>query len=320
MKSVSSFVIACVLAWSATATAQSSKAAATIQFDTGRALLKQGKYEEACTAFEASQKLDPANGTLFNIAECSEHLGKLSTAWLAYRELGQSDTDAGRKLEAGRRAKLLLRRLPKLLVRIDDAPSGLVVEINDTDRTALLGIESPVDLGEYAIHATAPGYKPFDTTAAVTTEGKTVKVTIELEEKQDVANPRPQKKKKKKTLVEPSVEVSHRARNGVLVGIAGGVVLVTGGVFGLQARSKWSDAEVLCPDKMCSSSADKQLGDGLVDSARSDATKSTVLVLGGAAIVGVGIYLVVTKKPARSTTAMIAPARGGGAVVLGGRF
>ena len=309
MRAASSVVLVCVMAWSAIATAQNSKAAATIQFDKGRALLKQGKYREACTAFEASQKLDPANGTLFNIAECSEKLGKLSTAWLAYRELDQNDTNAARKAEAGRRAKKLLPRLPKLLVRIDDAPAGLQLQINDNDSTALLGIESPVDLGDYTIRATAPGYEAFETSV-------TVKVKLELEETRDVAAPKP----KNKEPSGPNAPVSHRTRNGVLVGVAGGVVLVAGGVFGLRASSKWSDAEALCPDSACTSPADKQAGDALVEAARSDATKSTLLVIGGAAIVGVGVYLVVTKKPARSTSAMIAPTQGGGALVLSGRF
>lgn len=317
MRAASSVVLVCVLAWSAIATAQNSKAAATIQFDKGRALLKQGKYQEACTAFEASQKLDPANGTLFNIAECSEKLGKLSTAWLAYRELGQNDTNTDRKAEAGRRAKKLVPRLPKLLVRIDDAPAGLQVQINDNDSTALLGIESPVDLGDYTIRATAPGYEDFETSVTVKTEGKTVKVKLELEEKQSVAAPKP---KKKQPATEPSAPVSHRTRNGVLVGVAGGVALVAGGVFGLRASSKWSDAEALCPDSACATPEDKRAGDELVDAARSDAKTSTLLVLGGAAIVGVGVYLVVTKKPARSTSAMIAPTQGGGAFVLSGRF
>src|SRR4051812_47371971 len=82
----SSAVLACLL-FAVPAHAQSPQAAAVVQFDKGRAALKANKFEEACKAFGESQKLDPANGTLFNLAECSEHIGKLATAWLAYREL-----------------------------------------------------------------------------------------------------------------------------------------------------------------------------------------------------------------------------------------
>jgi hypothetical protein len=313
----SSVLLACLL-FAAPAHAQSPQAAAVVQFDKGRALLKQNKFEEACKAFNESQKLDPANGTLFNIAECSEKIGKLATAWLAYRELAQTDTNAGRKSESTRRAKALEKRMPKLLVRIDDAPPGLVVTINDKDSTALLGNESPVDLGEYKIHATAPGYEPFDRTENIATEGKTVKVSLELDETPTAENPTP---KKKHRAPPPETPTSHRGRNGALLGVAGGAALVTGVIFGLKAKSNWSDAEDLCPDHTCTNPMTKMRGDDLVASARSDATKSTVLVILGAAIGGAGIYLIATKPNATSTTALrLLPHPTGGALVLDGRF
>ena len=119
-----------VLACTASAFAQNPEAAATAEFDRGRALMKQHKYKEACAAFEHSQKLDPQNGTLFNLADCNSHVGKIATAWLAYRDLGTSDTNPGRRGEAVRRAAELEKRLPKLLVLVGSAPPGLAVTIN----------------------------------------------------------------------------------------------------------------------------------------------------------------------------------------------
>src|SRR5258706_9611233 len=64
--------------------AQSASVQAQSLFDEGRALIKAGKVAEACTAFEGSQKLDPAVTTLLNLAECREQNRQLATAWGAF--------------------------------------------------------------------------------------------------------------------------------------------------------------------------------------------------------------------------------------------
>jgi len=70
-----SSVVAVLLA-SALAHAQpSTTATATVEFDRGRALLKERRYVEACAAFEHSLALDPQNGTRYNLAICDEKLG-----------------------------------------------------------------------------------------------------------------------------------------------------------------------------------------------------------------------------------------------------
>jgi len=327
----------------APAHAQSGQAAATTEFDRGRALMKQHKYKEACAAFENSQKIDAQNGTQFNLAECNARIGKLATAWLAYRELSQRDTNPGRKQEAGRRAKELEKRLPRLLLRLPSPPPGLAVTLNDNDATALVGIETPVDLGDYTIRATAPGYAPFETSASVTVEGKTVKVSLEMVKRKPrvdptvtQAEPAPSEpaprptpeppRPSKEPEPDPSEQVdepaptSHRVRNGAIAAAAGGGLIVAGLVFGVRARSQWNDAEALCPHDTCASAEDKQRGDALTDSAHSNALWSTAFVATGAAVTAAGIYFVVTAKSTPSTALRIAPTSGGAVVVLGGQF
>ena len=72
------------------ASAQDNTKAADAAFKQGRELYKQNKYAEACEQFEKSQALDPANGTLFNIAQCSEKIGKLALAVLGCLYLGHA--------------------------------------------------------------------------------------------------------------------------------------------------------------------------------------------------------------------------------------
>src|SRR5688500_1084042 len=68
------------------AAAQSASAEAEQLFRDGKRLMKEGKYDEACVAFEASQKADPATSTLLNIADCYEKAGRIASAWGAFLE------------------------------------------------------------------------------------------------------------------------------------------------------------------------------------------------------------------------------------------
>ena len=53
-----------------------NKAAAEALFDEGRALMDKGDIGGACREFEESDRLDPAPGTLLNLAGCYDGLGQ----------------------------------------------------------------------------------------------------------------------------------------------------------------------------------------------------------------------------------------------------
>jgi tetratricopeptide (TPR) repeat protein len=313
-----------LLLWAATpAHAEGSEAAATAQFDQGRALMKAGKFKEACEAFEKSQKLDPANGTLFNLAGCHEKIGKLASAWVAYRDLAQRDTNAKRKSESAKHAKDLDKRIPKLLLTAANPPAGMTVTLDGADALPLVGIENPVDLRDYKVVASAPGFQPFETVVAVKTEGKTITVKLELEKIETAGATKPATREPRKTIEQPIADTparSHRTRNGAIVTALGGVAVGVGLVFGVKAKGKWDDAEALCPDKQCPTDDAKTAGDVLTDDARSAATLSTVFVVGGAAAAAVGIYFMATGNSSTTTALRVVPTTDGGAVVFGGRF
>src|SRR5947207_15862051 len=71
----------------ATAEPDSSAPSAEALFREGRDAVKMGEYEIACPKFEESQRLDPANGTLLNLALCEEGWGHLADARRHFRQV-----------------------------------------------------------------------------------------------------------------------------------------------------------------------------------------------------------------------------------------
>ncbi len=93
-------------------------------FREGREAMKRGDYAVACPKFEESQKLDPANGTLLNLALCEEALGHPERARELLRDvLAASDLDEQRRAIAAEHAAAL-ERTTKIPEREAVAPSS----------------------------------------------------------------------------------------------------------------------------------------------------------------------------------------------------
>src|SRR6186713_2867899 len=118
---------ACFIAFTAAALGFASpafagdKVAAESLFADGRRLLAQGKFAEACPKFAESQRLDPAIGTLLNLADCYEKVGRTASAWAAFREaaaLSHHGGDAKREAVAKERAAALEAQLSTLAIAV----------------------------------------------------------------------------------------------------------------------------------------------------------------------------------------------------------
>jgi hypothetical protein len=156
-------------------------AAATTLFQEGRDAAKKGDYTTACRKMEDSFRIDPAVGTLLNLADCREHLGHLASAWQRFQEAAEKLGPSDDRLPAVKqRIAALAPRLPKLVVTLAPGapPDTRVTRDGRPLADASLGAALPVDPGAHVIVASAPGREerryPIDAG-----EGRTEHVVVE---------------------------------------------------------------------------------------------------------------------------------------------
>src|SRR5262249_28906373 len=116
-------------------------------FRAGRAAADRGDFASACSQFEESNRLDPAVGTMFNLAACDEQLGKIASAWQLFREVSQRLPPGDERIAlADTRANALEPKLPKLSLQLARVPEGTVVLRDGVELgSASLTLPLPVD-------------------------------------------------------------------------------------------------------------------------------------------------------------------------------
>jgi len=138
-------------------------------FDEARALMKEGRYPEACPKLAESQRLDPGGGTLLNLGICHARAGLTASAHTELRAaLAQAETDnrADRVKTAQHQLDELSPKLSWLRVHAasDITTLGVRVEIDGVELShADFGNELPIDPGVHEVKATAPGHLPWST-------------------------------------------------------------------------------------------------------------------------------------------------------------
>ena len=145
--------------------AQSNTALAEQLYLEGQKLMQAGRVDDACAKFADSERLDPALGTLINLAVCHEKQGRIATAWGEFTDAAAQASKSGQRDREGfarGHADALERRLQKLIIEIAAPVSGMVVKL---DGQALppsaLGTAIPLDPGDHQLDADAPGKKTW---------------------------------------------------------------------------------------------------------------------------------------------------------------
>jgi len=269
---------------------ESNKAAAEALFNEGRVLMQADRFDEAIAKLKASQDLDPALGTLLNIAECYERLGRTASAWAQYREIVSLARQAGMKDReefAEQKAKALEPRISKLAINLKpgtgDASGMKITRDGVVVSAAELAVAIPVDPGKHIIEVTAPGKEPWSLTIEIG-EGSSVK-QVEIPALADSTSPGTAAAGGSgAAAAEEKSDGSGQRIAGLVVGGVGVVGIGLGAFFGIQASSNWSDAKKECTAYPYGCTTK---GVSLQEDASSQATISTVaFIVGGVALAG----------------------------------
>ncbi|WP_437280837.1 tetratricopeptide repeat protein [Sorangium sp. So ce375] len=290
------------------------KAAAEALFDAALDLMKQGRSAEACPRLEQSQRIDPGIGTLLYLAECYENTGRTASAWATFRQAMSESQAAGqgdRARKAQARAARLEPGLSKLSIGV--AAENLAIEgfkVRSAGKAvdpAVFGIALPVDPGEIAIEASAPGHETWTTTVKLGSDKGAASVDVPPLKRIEGPLPAPREpppagatgpapaRGAPAPAPAPSGSGGDTTRLiGLVVGGAGVVGLGVGTFFGVKAISKNSDAEGYCKG---GSTCEDERGVTLTEEAKSAATASNIAFgLGAAAAIG-GAVLVFVVAP-----------------------
>ena len=302
-------------------------AAAEALFEAGRQAATRGDWATACPKFAESERLDPAPGTLLNLADCEEHLGHLASAWEAWHEaLSSLPPGDDRVGPVRKRAAALDARIPRLTVRLaTGAPPGASVHRDALELAAAsLGVPLPVDPGAHVVRVDAPGHEPASTSVTLA-EGESrvldVSAGAAVAPEPPTAPPAPAAP----APPPPAAEASPPApahpvlrTTGFVLGIAGLASLAAGGVTGALALAQKSTVQAHCPEpRGCD-----QTGMDAAQSGHTYATVSDVTFIAGGALLAAGVALVLLNpaQESRTTGLLLAPSPNGASIGWLGSF
>jgi hypothetical protein len=310
----------------AAAQSSSEQAAAEALFSQARDLMAAKQYAEACPKFVESQRLDPAPGTLLNLATCYERNGQIASAWVTYKEAAIS----ARKADQAERARLardkaaeLEPKLPMLTIVVPvsaDRPDLEVRRDGAVVGRPEWGVPIPVDPGAHQVDAAEPGHKAWQGKATV--GGAGAKESIEIPPLEAQApetpalptagapgpTPAPAPSAALGTVPPPAPPAGGVQRTaGIVVGAVGLGVAVLGGVFGVVAISDKSTADGACLDAgnslVCSTN-----GYNAARDAKAMSTVSTIGLIAGGTLFATGLLVFFTAPSSKAPGAgWIAP-------------
>ncbi|MBK8256028.1 MAG: hypothetical protein IPK82_25590 [Polyangiaceae bacterium] len=325
--------------------AQTPNEAQTL-FDDALALMKLGKYADACPKLVKSQQLDPGTGTQFRLAQCYEGMGKIASAWKLYVEVANESKKAGRadrEEQARERVDELRPRLPTLTIFVPAAVAsspGFQLT-RDAERLEKLdwGQKIPVDPGDHVVSAVADKMKRFQQTVSLV-EKANIEVqipTLEPEIPANIPTASPSVSATAAPTATSSASPSSSGTSGpvepgtqgggmggqkiaaITIGAVGVAGILVGLGAGAAAISQWNDALSFCPNGDRTKCSDQGIRLG-ADASVSAGVSTVGFIAGGVMLAGATVLWILAPSSAPKTGLQIVPVagqRGGGMVVMG---
>ncbi len=188
MKLVGAGLVVLVLAGATPASAApptDAAATAEVLFREAREMMARGDNAAACPKLAESQRIDPSVGTLLNLGDCYERIGRTASAWATFNDAAAMAIRAEqpeRARFAKGRAEALGPKLARLTVEVRASAQGLTVERDGVALGAATWAAAlPVDPGPHTLVAKAPHRKTWSTTVSCKEGAAAVVVVPELE-------------------------------------------------------------------------------------------------------------------------------------------
>ena len=257
-------------------------------FGEGRAAMQARAFAKAIPLLEESQRLDPAAGTLLNLAVCHAELGRTATAYRLFGEAlfaAEQKGDVEQAELARERREVLVGKLATVRVV---AAGDVVVAIDGEPITpAALARDVPLDPGAHRLVATYPSGRGWETSFA-TSVGRT---SIEVPVDREPAALRP-------------TEAPASTWSGLRIAGAATVTasLLAVGVatyFTVRAVDLRGESDDACPNGHCTRD-----GVALNDEARANGDRATAFAITGAVGLALGTVLYLVGRPTRRVDAL----------------
>lgn len=262
------FVVLIALFAPIVSAAETDAAAAEVFFQKGRDAMSEEDFETACQMFAESLALDPAVGTVMNLATCEEKRGHLTASWERWHQaLRLLDNGDDREEFATSQLASIELRLGQLTIRLEkNAPKGLIIRRDGVVLgKASFGEALPVDPGQHLIMVESNRH-----------ESRSYTVSLEAgEHKELVVAPGKEK---------PQTQATSRGEwrkiagfSAVGVGVFGlGAAIISGAMLPAQDRK----VEENCPGKVCDETGTQ---------AKSNAKTLLAINTAGFIVAGVGL-------------------------------
>jgi len=160
-----------------------TSAAAELRFVRGRELMKEHRYDEACTAFEQSELLEPASGTLLNLGVCREAQGRTASAFRSYEAglaLARFEQNSAAERLALERLAAIESRLCRIVLSIRRPRPGLAVRLDGVPvQSPSWGKPEPIDPGPHRVESSAPDQELWSTTFSIEAAAAVTSIDVE---------------------------------------------------------------------------------------------------------------------------------------------
>jgi len=277
----------CALLWSGVLLGQtpvkpSDEQLADRHFAAALELMEAKRYADARPLLEESQRLAPASGTLLNLADCYQALGRLTLALEAFSqaaELARRTGNVARQQVAEQRKQALVPRLAHVIVTAPNAPPGLTLTLDGKQLPeAFWAKPQAVDPGAHSVRATAPGKQAHEIALGPLPEGATRSVEIPALAPVAAVEPAP---------ADEAPRATDWQEVGAITSAALGTVAAVGGTFfAVHSQSKHEESDRYCDGSQCS---DPQGVDAMNDAIVAGNRATACFIVAGVALSTAGV-------------------------------